>query len=232
MDSAVAVRDQIDDPVLLDELAEFLRQEGHHSFQHQKFNRMIGELGFDIERYEGRFERALQWAADNLHPMQRLAVTVALEHFTASLSSEWLSNAELSKDADPNVNALWAWHFAEEIEHKATCFDLYERLHGRQRTRVRALRRAWFLILAITLRNVLSMLREDGRLLQLPDHLRGLWYLFGPRGMLTRMVPSLLAYSRPDFHPWQANDAPLIADWQRANSQYIKKRGAEPSASS
>src|ERR1700742_823372 len=86
MNAANAFVDRIDDPALREELVEFLRQEGHHSFQHQKFNRMVGLQGFDVARYEGRFARALGWAAENLHPMQRLAVTVALEHFTAILS--------------------------------------------------------------------------------------------------------------------------------------------------
>jgi predicted metal-dependent hydrolase len=222
MDAVSSVEARIDDPELLEEISEFVRQEGHHSFQHRKFNRMVGDLGFNVALYEGRFARALQWAADNLRPMQKLAVTVALEHFTATLSREWLDDPELGRGADPNVRALWAWHFAEEIEHKATCFDVYERLGGPERTRIRALRRAWLLILAITFQNLLSMLREDGRLLDVRDHVRGLWYLFGPRGLLTKMVPSLLAYCRPDFHPWQANDARAIANWQKDNAHYIK----------
>jgi predicted metal-dependent hydrolase len=225
-----AVEHRIDDPELLEEIAEFVRQEGHHSFQHQKFNRMIGKLGFDVARYEGRCARALQWAADNLRPMQKLAVTVALEHFTATLSRAWLNDPELARGVDPNVLALWTWHFAEEIEHKATCFDVYKRLRGPERTRIRAMRRAWLLILAITFQNLLSMLREDGRLLDIRDHARGLWYLFGPRGLLTRMAPSLLTYCRSDFHPWQANDAHAILDWQKENAHYIKSMRKVPRA--
>lgn len=222
IDAVVGVAQQVDDPELLEEIAEFVRQEGHHSFQHQKFNRMFGKLGFDVARYEGRFATALEWAANNLHPMQKLAVTVALEHFTATLARACVNEPSLYDGADPTVAALWQWHFAEEIEHKATCFDVYARLGGRERTRIRALRRAWLLILWITFQNLVSMLREDGRLLDVRDHARGIWHLFGPRGLLTKMAPSLLAYCRPDFHPWQANDASAIASWQTDNARYIK----------
>jgi predicted metal-dependent hydrolase len=222
IDAVNQVKDRLDDRDLESELVEFIRQEGHHSFQHQRFNRKVGELGFDVAAYEGRFERALNWAADNLHPMQKLAVTVAIEHFTATLASAWLADPDFGDGADPNVRRLWAWHFAEEVEHKATCFDLYRRLGGRERTRVKALRRAWFLIFAITFHNLFSMLRADGRLLDLRDHARGIWYLFGPRGLITRMLPSLFAYGRVDFHPWQLNDADAVINWEQENSKYVK----------
>ena len=40
IDSARALKDQITDPKLREELAEFCKQEGHHTAQHLKFDRM------------------------------------------------------------------------------------------------------------------------------------------------------------------------------------------------
>ena len=40
--------------------------------------------------------------------------------------------------------------------------------------------------------------------------------------MLTRMVPGLLEYVSPEFHPWQANDAPAIFEWQRGGARHLK----------
>jgi predicted metal-dependent hydrolase len=135
--------------------------------------------------------------------------------------------AYLRRGGDPNVLALFTWHFAEEIEHKATCFDLYERLGGKRRTRLRASRRAWLLILAITFHNLFDMLREDGRLFDLRDHAKGLWYLFGPRGLITKMLPGLLAYFDANFHPWQdAADARAIAGWLELSAGYITNAGS------
>lgn len=222
IDAARAVRSQIEDPELEEELEQFIRQEAHHSFQHRQFNRLVGEAGFNVARYEGRFARALQRAADALNPMQKLAVTVALEHFTATLSREWLTNADLAKGADSRVVALWQWHCAEEIEHKATCFDLYERLGGSARTRIRAARRAWLLILSITFYNLIGMLREDGQLFDLRDHAKGLWHLLGPRGLITKMLPGLLAYLSDGYHPWQEDDSAALGRWREENARYIK----------
>jgi predicted metal-dependent hydrolase len=207
------VRDQIDDAELAAELNEFLRQEGHHSLQHAKLNRMVGEQGFDVERYQRRVSRPLELAAGRLSPIQKLAVTVALEHFTAVLARQILVNPTLTKNADPAVVELWRWHASEELEHKGTCFDLYERLGGTQRMRVKAMRAAWILELALALQSTFGMMRESGRLFDLPDLVRGFWHLFGPSGFVTSMVPGLIAYVRPDFHPWLLNDGPLIAAW-------------------
>ncbi len=230
MDSAKALRDQIDDPELLEEIAEFVRQEGHHTFQHQKFNRMLGELGFDVALYESRYARVLNRAADTLDPMGWLAATMALEHFTAGFAHQYLTNEAVSAGADPNVRALWAWHAAEEAEHKATCFDLYQRLGGGYFRRVVNAPAAWGLLLFITFHNLSSMLRKEGRLFDLRDNARGLWYLFGTKGLVTKLMPAFFAYFRPDFHPWQENDASLIAQWQAQNARYIKSTHTNASA--
>ena len=58
IDSARGVRDQVD-AALQQEIASFCLQEGHHTFQHRKFNRMVGEQGFDVKRFESRFARTL-----------------------------------------------------------------------------------------------------------------------------------------------------------------------------
>ncbi len=222
IDSARGVRDQIDDPELLEEIAEFCRQEGHHTYHHRKFNQMVGEQGFDVARYERRFARVLGRARRRLGPMGMLSVTMALEHFTAGFAHRYLSDPHLAEGADPNVRALWAWHAAEEAEHKSTCFDIYQRLGGEHRLRVAVMPAAWLLLVLITLRSTFSMLRADGQLWNLPDIARGFWYLFGFRGLVTRMVPSFFAYFRRDYTPWQLDDSALIERWQRDNARYIE----------
>jgi predicted metal-dependent hydrolase len=221
MNSARALRDRVDDERLQAEIDQFLLQEGHHTLQHRKFNRVVGEQGFDVERYEQRFARALGLAEKHLSPMGRLSVTVALEHFTAGLAHQYLDNPVIARGADPEVRALWAWHSAEESEHKSTCFDLYIQLGGDYRSRVATLPISWALIVAITLRNLFDMLREDRRLLDLEDNLRGLRYLFGSRGLFSSMAPAFFRYFRREFHPWDHDDSLLIAAWEKANAGYI-----------
>jgi predicted metal-dependent hydrolase len=217
IDSVRHWKDRIDDPELREEIDAFSQQEALHTLQHRKFNRMVGEHGYDVERMEARYAAALEAVREEGDPLLMLSVTTALEHFTAGFAHRYLSDASIAEGADPNVEALWAWHAAEEAEHKATAFDVYEAVGGGYLRRVTTLGPAWLLILGITLRNVQEMLEKDGRQWDLRDQLRGLAYLFGPRGLVTGMLPGFLRYLSPRFHPWSEDDSELIARWEAAS---------------
>ena len=222
IDSARALRELTDDEALREEIGEFCRQEGHHTLQHIKFNRMVGAQGFDVARLEGRFAAVLDRVRSKAEPLDMLAITMALEHFTAGFAEQYLQNPALRQDADPNVVALWAWHAAEEAEHKATCYDLYVQLGGGYFRRVVVMPWAWLLLLGITLRNVHDMLGTEQKRGDLQDLGRLARYLLGGKGLVTRMVPSFFAYFRPNFHPWNTDDSQLIQDWLRSNARYIE----------
>lgn len=220
IDSARALKDRIDDPALAAEIAEFCRQEAHHTAQHLKFDRMNAAMGIDVEGCRKRYAVALGRARDQLDPMEMLAATCALEHFTSGFADLYFRRPEISSGADPRVLALWAWHAAEEAEHRGTCHDLYARLGGGYRTRVTIMFSAWFGILLISLINTVSLLRKDRRLWT-RDTLRGLGYLFGRKGLVTGLGPAFLRYFRRDFEPWDGADAADIERWQAANARYI-----------
>lgn len=221
IDSARALKDKTDDAELLNEIAEFCRQEGHHTAQHMKFDRLNAEMGIDVDGCRKRYEWVLNRARRRLDPLEMLAATSALEHFTAGLADVMMVRPDAVEGADPRVAALWMWHAAEEAEHRATCFDLYRELGGNYFTRVTTLVGAWFLITVLALVNTFSLLRKDGKLWTM-DTLRGLRYLFGFRGMLTSLLPTYLAYFNPRFHPWKGTDSSTIARWQADNERYIQ----------
>lgn len=221
MNAARMLRERIDDPRLQEEIAQFLLQEGHHTLQHRKFNRAVGGQGFEVEKYEKRFATILEKTARHLSPLGQLSVTVALEHFTAGLAHQYLGNPRIASGADPKVRALWAWHAAEEAEHKSTCFDLYQQLEGGYLRRVSLLPVAWTIILLITMRNLFDMLHKDHKLFNLGDNMKGFWYLFGKGGLITSMMPTFFKYFHVSFHPWDTDDSDLIALWQKMNKGYI-----------
>ena len=230
IDSARALKDHIDDPALLAELSEFCKQEGHHTQQHVKFDRMNAALGVDVASCQRRYERSLDRARRKLTPMGMLAVTVALEHFTAGFAELHFARPEMSAGADPNVVALWNWHAAEETEHKATCYDIYRAAGGSYLQRVTTMPFAWLLILYISLVNTFDLLRKDKRLWT-RDTLQGLVYLFGPRGMVTGLLPAFFTFFRPRFHPWKEDNSAEIASWVQANQRYIVREPATKSGS-
>jgi predicted metal-dependent hydrolase len=227
IDSARALRTQIEDPALLEELAEFCRQEGHHTAQHLKFDRVNEQLGVDVAGCRARFARALDRTREKLDPMGMLAVTVALEHLTAGFAEQYFEKPHLSEGADPGVQALWAWHAAEEAEHKATCFDIYRELGGSYGKRVLFLCGAWFLILWLSLVNTHVLLWKDGKLWS-RDTLRGYAYLFGRNGLVTGLGSAFRAYFSRSFHPWKHDNSAQIHAWEAANQEYIVRRATEP----
>lgn len=220
IDSARALRKQLDDPQLVQELQEFCRQEGHHTAQHVKFDRMNAALGVDIDMCRRRYARILDRARSNLGPMQMLAATVALEHFTACFADQFFSNAELSRGGDPKVVALWAWHAAEESEHRATCYDIYRACGGTYAMRIGTLIGSWALILYASLVNTTILLHRDGKLFT-RDTLSGLRYLFGRRGLVTGLLPAFFEYWKPSFHPWKGVDGSQIKQWEAENRKYV-----------
>jgi predicted metal-dependent hydrolase len=221
IDSARALRKQIDNPELLAELQEFCRQEGQHTAQHIKFDRKNTELGIDIDMCRRRYERILNHARKQLDPMHMLAATVALEHFTACFADQFFKNPQLSAGGDPKVVALWAWHAAEESEHRATCYDIYRACGGTYRVRVVSLIGSWALILYASLVNTAILLHRDGKLFT-RDTLSGLRYLFGRKGLVSGLVPAFLEYCKPNFHPWKGADGSAIEKWKEQNRKYVQ----------
>jgi predicted metal-dependent hydrolase len=223
IDSARALKGHISDPALLAEMNEFCKQEGHHTFQHLKFDRMNAALGVDIATSRKHYGWILDRVRKGLDAMGMLAVTVALEHFTSSLAEQHLSRADLSEGADPNVLALWNWHAVEETEHKATCHDIFRAAGGGYWRRVTTLPVAWGIILGISLWNTLSLLRNDGKLFT-RDTLKGLGYLFGRRGVVTGLLPAFFRYFSPKWHPWQEDNSAQIKQWEHDNTRYLETR--------
>lgn len=222
IDSARALRGVVDDGQLLQEMAEFYKQEGHHTFQHLKFDRVNSERhGLPMAACQRRYARVLNRARARLDPTAQLAVTVALEHFTASLAEVYLRQGEVVEGADPKVVALWAWHSIEETEHKATCMDVYRRAGGRYGERVTALPIAWGMLIGLSLYNTLWLLRREGTLWT-RDTLSGFAYLFGRRGIFTALWPAFIAFYRRGFDPWQLDNAAEIRKWQEHNARYIQ----------
>lgn len=220
IDSARALKKMTDDPALLDEINEFLKQEGHHTAQHLKFDKLNEQMGIDVAGCRRRYDFILQWARRTMDPLEMLAATCALEHFTSGFADMFFRTPEISVGGDPRVVALWSWHAAEEAEHRATCFDLYQACGGTYFQRVTVMIGAWALIIGAALLNTAVLLKKDKKLFTW-DTLKGIAYLFGRKGLLSSMLPAFLEYFKPSFHPWSGVSGDEIKRWQADNERYI-----------
>ena len=102
----------------------------------------------------------------------------------------------------PEMRRLWRWHAAEELEHRAVAFDVYQTCYGKVGFRRFCLLNATFFLLAETAFRHSYLLWKDPQ--RRPSAWgEGLRMLWGRRGLLTRLVRSLPSYWRADFHPDQ-----------------------------
>ena len=214
IDSVRHFRDQIADPVLKEQIRGFCGQEGFHTREHQRYNEALCEArGYDLATLEGKLTRPLNMARKHLDPLQQLAITVAIEHFTAVLAELSLRQGSWLDRAEPSMRALWRWHAAEEMEHKSIAFDVYRAVGGTEAMRRRVMRRATFFIGLQLTRALVYMLRHDGRLYSWSTWRNGLRDLFGQEGVFAGALPLYRAFYSPDFHPWEQDTRDLLEQW-------------------
>jgi predicted metal-dependent hydrolase len=197
----------------------FVTQEALHTREHVAFNRLVTDQGYDIAALEERTRRRLNLAR-RCSPRLQVAITMALEHFTAILAHALLANPAHLDGASDEAKALWRWHAMEEIEHKAVAFDTFLAVHARVPAPLRWLRRCFvmtvgtlFLIESVGA-NMRQLLAQDGikgfRALR-----RAMHYLWVKPGMLRDIGSLYFSFFRPGFHPWSHDDRALIADADR-----------------
>jgi predicted metal-dependent hydrolase len=87
IDSVRHYRDAVE-PALAGQIEDFAKQEAVHSREHMHFNRQVKEAGYDLSEIERNFTARFA-ETKKRPPLINLAVTVALEHFTAILAHGW-----------------------------------------------------------------------------------------------------------------------------------------------
>jgi predicted metal-dependent hydrolase len=204
-------------PELADEIRAFIKQEVNHTREHLAFNRAAEAAGYDLTAINARVERLI----GDVYARPKvawLAVTIALEHFTAMFAHQFLAHPEHFVGAEVEQAELWRWHAVEELEHKGVAYDTW--LHA---TRSWGAWKRWKLknlaMLAITRRFIRNRFRDATDLLA-QDGIAGprakarlVWYLVGSPGILRRVFPAWCAYLVPGFHPWSRDDRNLIGGY-------------------
>ena len=211
IDAVRSFRDQVRDPRLLQQMRAFISQEGQHRHRHETLNRhpeRFGLPGSELEQRAGAITREM---AKRRTPLENLAMTAALEHFTAVLCEAFLTQDELRESVAEPFRSLWTWHCVEELDHKAVAFDVYQEVSGDYATRVRWMLHATLTFVLGSGLMHLEALHADGQLRRPRYLLRRFWKYWRPRtGHFARLLPLYLAYYRRDFHPFERDHAALI----------------------
>ena len=208
-------RDEITDPALKRDVAGFIGQEAMHGREHRALNDRLQELGYPTKLYERLTKGGLAIRERLATPKSSLALTAALEHFTATLAELLLESEETRRlFGHKEVENLFLWHALEESEHKAVAFDVYKAVGGSERTRVvtmHVLRFGFPAVLALQIGYSLLRDRETYR----RGALRQSWRRVKQSPLLSRQLwEHLRDYTRPGFHPDDYDSTELVARWR------------------
>ncbi|MBO2453556.1 metal-dependent hydrolase [Actinomadura barringtoniae] len=215
-------RDRIDDPELKSQVAGFIGQEVTHGREHRQFNDRLATMGYPTRIIDRLTKYGLGLDEKILPKQVQLAITAALEHYTATLAEVLMSDPEARAMFDVDeVRSMFLWHALEESEHKSVAFDVYRHIGGNEFRRAMVMRfTSLGLVGAIVAGTFLSLLLDrsaynPARLFPSVGRLRHSPWL--RREVLRR----LRDYNRRDFHPDDNDATELLAEWK------VKLFGAE-----
>ncbi|MGA9335395.1 MAG: metal-dependent hydrolase [Rudaea sp.] len=202
---------RLEDPQLAAVVRMFCLQEGQHGVGHRRYWKVLTEQGYTFERFEKAVAAFAYKGLERITPLAiRVSMVACVEHINAFLGEEFI-RGDLLHDAEPQVKALFEWHFAEEIEHKNVAFDVLRAVAPSYPVRVLGalLVVPFFYILMMT--GTLNFLRQDRAIFK-----RSTWrgfrlHFWGRDHMARRTIAHLWNYLRPGFHPEQTNNRHLAA---------------------
>lgn len=210
--------ERLDDPELALQVRQFFAQEGRHAHAHERYFEVMRAHGYDIDTFLAEYDR-IAWGVieKNTTPAIRLAVTVALEHFTAIMAEDALTSGDL-EHVHPELRDLLMWHAVEELEHKAVAFDVLRAVAPSYPLRIFGLFFAAASLGGFWMLATRDLLRQEGMGVReaLAD-LRGLRRRAAEAGtpaagpIASRVfLRGMLEYVRPSFHPMDRDHTGVV----------------------
>ena len=215
VDSVRRYRDRIGDPELKKQVGRFIGQEAIHGREHRVLNDRLQEMGYSTALVDRAVDVGLNRFAKRLLPLPvQLAITAALEHYTATLAEVLLSDPRAQEDLPGEIGNLLRWHALEESEHKAVAFDVYQNVSGNHLIRTLTMRVVTVLfLLAIVVSTRHSMRRDPAARDRATRRASRRRLRTSP--FLNRKVRARIAdYNRRGFHPDDHDTDALLAKWR------------------
>jgi predicted metal-dependent hydrolase len=215
--SVRAYRDEITDPELKEQVKGFIGQEAIHGREHRHFNERLQELGYPTAFVDRRTRQGLALLAKIAPKDRQLAVTAALEHYTATLAETLLRDEGAQAEfGSEEIRTLFTWHALEETEHKSVAYDVFQHVSGKRRIRVGVMYATHVVFLVAMSVAVLHSLVLDADARRNPKAVwRSLKGLRSHPFFQRDVVRRLRDYDRKDFHPDDHDTVELLAEWRQ-----------------
>ncbi|MDY6871752.1 MAG: metal-dependent hydrolase [Actinomycetota bacterium] len=209
-------RDQISDADLQEAVKGFIAQEATHRHQHQLLNDRLQAMGYPTNGIDRHIRKLLDRVEHRFSPEMRLAVTAALEHYTATFAEIILTNDEVQElIGDTEVRPILLWHALEESEHKAVAYDVFKTVGGSERTRVWGMRIATVLLFAELVVQTTRSLAGDRAAYNPRRLLRSLRAFRHSPLFSSAAIERFRSYTRAGFHPDDWDSAEILERWSK-----------------
>ena len=213
--------DRIDDD-LRARSETYIRQEVGHHTQHKHFNDLVAARYPATLRLQRWMERCADWVWGR---SRRFCVAYAAGGETISYGvARWTDAhvAALMDRADPVAASLFLWHLGEEIEHKASTYDVFEAVDGSKPMYAFAMTVGFVNISVFTVIGTLMQLWADRRLWNPLSWFRMIRLAVS---LAFELLPVMVVSALPGHHPRQFTDPPYLPAWLR---QYDAESGTMP----
>jgi predicted metal-dependent hydrolase len=192
-----AAPESVRESVGIERVDRFCREEGAHAREHQRF--LLPLEGSRAAARLSALSRLIFRSIDGLPLSFRLAIGAAAEHAASSFGRIGLE-LDATRDAEPELKALFDWHAREEIGHRALVFDVFVANGGAWPLRMLGYAASSLLLTAYFFLGALMLLSEDGVLFR-----RATWAsAFAQNKEIALRSSALqlaLHYVSPRFHP-------------------------------
>ena len=218
-----AVRDNqqcVTDPQLLQQIKGFIKQEAIHGHEHAQYNDFLKRWHYPIDKIMNFEKKEKVWLKKWLSPARRLAMTCALEHFTAIMAHQVLTNPDFTEGMHPQFKEMWRWHAIEETEHKAVAYDVYQQAVGSYWLRIYTMLVVTVMFCFRTSLYQAVFLWKDGQLFNPKVWWNGFKFYFLKPGLVRNIWSDYLDYFRRDFHPWMHDNRELLQQWEAEGQKY------------
>ena len=193
--------DTLENARLRRDAVQFIGQEATHRHIHGLYNAQLEKQGL-VNRWQHWATRRIDYGRKhNINARHLLAITAAYEHCTAVFADGTLRYGSWFDAAEPRMATVWRWHAAEETEHRALAFDLYQAVGGNYAWRMR-----WYLYVLVlfaldAIRQTVLNLWHDGTLFKPGTWWSAAKFFWGRNGVVWRCTGPLLTYFKRNFHP-------------------------------
>ncbi len=213
VDAVKRYRGDIPDAELKQQANAFIGQESMHQREHDRLNRVLRRMGYPTTLID-RIGAVYFHIARRMPRHTQLALTAAIEHWTAVLAEHSLSRPVEEREAaavDEEVRAFLDWHLIEEIEHKSVAFDVMQALGTSEPERIRAMRTLNRMLAPLLATGLLASFATDPAAWNPWNVWRSLrWIRSDAAFGQDEFLDDIKAWSREGFHPDERDTSELL----------------------